>query len=214
MGVSLGGSAKHSVSHFFSPQHLTSAKLFRGLAIGIESKDVVDEAEKTNHRAFVTGAVIFSVCHIEAAINELYTSVSGDLPLTVGGRVDPKRALLTELWEVLEKYPTLTKYQVVLAACGCPVFEKDRDPYQATGLLIRVRNALIHYRPERSHALDEHKKLRDRLSNRFPDNRLAEPGCLWFPHLCLGAGCAAWAVATVESFMADFRGRLEIPMPR
>ena len=75
--------------------------------------------------------------------------------------------------------------------------------------LGKIRNALIHYRPEWDNEQKEHKKLKERLSGRFALNK--HGAGLWFPHQCLGAGCAAWATNQAESFMTDFCQRLGIP---
>jgi hypothetical protein len=90
-------------------------------------------------------------------------------------------------------------------------FEKGSEPFQGADGLVKMRNVLIHYRPEWDNELNEHKRVQDRVQGRFPLNPLADPGVLWFPDQCLGAGCADWAIKQAAEFVTEFCQRLGIP---
>lgn len=197
------------VKHNFSRQHLKAAKLFADLAAQIEKRENLSEGERSEHRAYISGAVVFAAAFLETSINELFLDCIDKNSNSLGSLSKRQVALLAELWEHVEQRSLLDKYQEALATCGSPSFEKGKDPYQGTEGLIRIRNALIHYKPEWDNELEEHKKLKSRLNGRFPLNRHGEG--LWFPHLCLGAGCAAWSTDQVEGFMKEFCQRLGIP---
>jgi len=120
--------------------------------------------------------------------------------------------ILAEFWKIVERNsPILNKYEIALVACGVQAFEKGQDPFQSVDSLIEIRNALIHYRPEPSDDLRAHKKIEERVKSRFQLNPLAGTGSLWFPHRCLGSGCASWAILKVERFMTEFCQKLSIP---
>jgi hypothetical protein len=197
------------VKHNFSRQHLKAAELFAGLAARIEARDELSEVERSEHRAYVTGAIVFAAAFLEASINELFLESIDKSPNSLGSLTDQQAALLAELWEHVEQQPVLGKYQVTLAACGKAAFEKGKDPYQGADGLLKIRNALIHYKPEWDNELEEHRKLKSRLDGRFTLNR--HGAGLWFPHQCLGAGCAAWAADQAGKFMTEFCQRLGIP---
>jgi hypothetical protein len=204
-------SASARVKHSFSRQHLVGARHLAELASAIEKNGASTEQEKTHHRAYVSGAVIFSVAFLEASINELYLEAIDKNANALSGLTPPQIEILAELWETTEQHSVLGKYQVALAACGKSRFEKGLEPYQAADGLVKVRNALIHYRPEWDDELEEHKKLYERLNGRFPLNTLAAAGSLWFPHLCMGAGCAQWATEQAANFATEFCARMDIP---
>ena len=77
--------------------------------------------------------------------------------------------------------------------------------------MVTLRNALVHYRPEWDDHLDVHQVVRDAVEGRFALNPLAGSKSLWFPHQCLGAGCAMWATDQVASLVKEVTNRLGIP---
>jgi len=209
--VRLIAKATTKMKHSFSRQHLAAARLFAQLATEIEARGEAEETTKKEHRAYVTGAVVFSVAFLEASINELYLEAVDGNKTSLPSLTDPQFTILTELWPIVEQQQILGKYQTVLAACGLHRFDKGAEPFQGVDNLVKIRNVLIHYRPEWDDELVEHKKIQDRLSDKFELNPLAGPGTLWFPHQCLGSGCSRWAVEQVGQFMTEFCQRLEIP---
>lgn len=209
--MGMTGTVVARVKHSFSRQHLVAARHFASLAEQVELKAAATEQEKSEHRAYVTGAVVFSAAFLEASINEFYLEATEGNRTSLSSLTDQQMAILTELWENVEQHQVLNKYQIALVACGVQRFDRGVEPFQGADGLIKIRNALIHYRPEWDDELDEHKKIQDRIGRRFKPNPFAVPGNLWFPHQCLGAGCAKWAVAQAEQFMTDFCQRLRLP---
>jgi hypothetical protein len=205
--ASFSGRVKHS----FSRQHLVAARHFATLARANELAGATSEPALSEHRAYISAAVVFSAAFLEASINEFYLEAEDNNKTVLSGLTESHIAILAELWESVEPHTVLAKYQVALAVCGKERFAKGADPYQGTDGLVKVRNALIHYRPEWDDELEEHKKLQDRLRDRFAPNPLAASGSLWFPHLCMGAGCAEWAVKQAAEFSAEFCRRMGIP---
>jgi hypothetical protein len=69
-------------------------------------------------------------------------------------------------------------------------------------LLIRLRDALVHFKPENV-AADEIHKLEKQLGGKFAENRLMEgSGNPWWPSHGLGQGCSEWAVRSAKG-LAD-----------
>jgi hypothetical protein len=159
-------------------------------------------------------AVVMSVAALEAAINERY-SAAADNNLNIYKSIQPDRVkLLAELWEVTEMCSILKKYELALVACGAKSFDRGSEPYQSADDLVRLRNALVHFKPEWDDNLQNHAKLETRLRHKFIESELwkkSKGKRVWFPDRCLGAGCAAWSCQVVKDFNLEFSKRLDIP---
>jgi hypothetical protein len=200
-----------AIKHCFSRQHLVAARQFASQAASVEAKTALTETDRSEHRAYVTGAVVFSAAFLEASINELYLEAKDGPQQSLGGLSPQQISMLSAVWEVVEQHQVLGKYQIALELCGQSRFAAGAEPFQGTAALIKTRNALIHYKPEYDHELDVHKDLENRLMGRFNLNPHYGPGNLWFPHRCLSAGCAQWVTDQAATFMTDFCQRLGIP---
>ena len=160
---------------------------------------------------YALGAVILSVAAIEAGINETYLTMADNVGRAVQQLPADKVRLLAILWDQVEPFPTLKKYQIALVACGQRPFDPGLEPYQSAQDLTRVRNALIHFKPEWDNDSGDHAKLEARLKNRFQETQTwkrAKGARKWFPDRCLGAGCAEWACNTAKSLHDEFCKRL------
>jgi hypothetical protein len=209
---SSGFSVTAGVKHNFSKQHFAAARFFASEARAVEAASTApDELVKTKHRAHVTAAILSSVAFLEASINELYLSAR-DRDSTVLPTFDT--ALFQRFglfWEQVETFPILKKYQLALLLAGKDPLDRGASPYQDGESLVKLRDCLIHYKPEWDDETRQHQKLENRLKKRFDLNPYAAKGSLWFPHQCLGAGCAEWAVATTRAFSDEFCAQLAIP---
>jgi len=203
--------------HNFARQHIEAASYFAECSAKVEDQLLVtkgqDKTPKLGHRAYVVGAVVSAVMGLETCINEIYLDACDMNKQKLTGLSEQEMLLLAEWWPHLEKLRsnTLLKYQHALLIVGKKPMSKGENLYQDTDSLIRLRNALTHYRPEWEDSLDVHADLRDRLRGRFVLNRLTTASHLWFPHQCLGDGCARWAVKTAREFVSTFCDRLGIP---
>jgi hypothetical protein len=205
-------SASAGVKHNFSKQHLRAATLFADDAQKCEAMTKQpDEEHRSRHRACVTAAVLSAVAFLEASVNELYLSAV-DQDLTNLPTFDHKLfQLFGQFWENVEKYPILQKYQIALLLAGKDRFNPGVQPYQNTESLIKLRDTLVHYKPEWDNEAGQHQKLEKRLrSCKFALSPYADTGRLWFPHQCLGAGCAQWSVVTARDFSDEFCNQLGI----
>jgi hypothetical protein len=100
---------------------------------------------------------------------------------------------MRRLWkgpDNIERISVLTKYQVALTAAGKPLMEPGTLPYQDAAFLVKLRDRLMHYKPQWQG--DDPHELEKKLRNKFLVNQLVPSGP-WYPNQCLGAGCAQWA---------------------
>jgi hypothetical protein len=207
--------AKAAVKHNFSKQHLKAATYFAKRAAEIETAATLttqlSEEIRSQHRAYVTGAIFSAVAALESSINELYLEAQDRNPHTLKGLDPEKIALLGQFWPEIDGYSILHKYQTALLIISAGNLDKGQSPYQNADSLIKLRNALVHYKPEWDNELDIHKKIETRLRNKFNECAFADQHVLWFPHKCLGSGCAKWSVGTITAFMHEFCQRAQIP---
>jgi hypothetical protein len=210
MGFETSASVKTNLSGYFA----SSSALFSRKAHVLEGLDPagVSEMIRMEHRSYAIGAVIAAASYLEAAINELYLEAVDRNRNTF----PPERLRLAELmshvWEDVEQMTVLAKYQVALTLAEVQPYPKGENPHQAVDGLLRLRNALVHYKPEWDTELEEHRRLEERLGKRFKQSRLSSPRQAFFPHRCLGHGCAAWATTTALGFYRDFMVRLGLNM--
>lgn len=95
----------------------------------------------------------------------------------------------------------LEKWQLMLIVSGHEPLDRGAAPYQDAELVRRLRNVIVHFRPEDVPAGDAPHRLRQQLEHKFPENRLMEgSGNPWWPSHCLGHGCAEWAAQSALTF--------------
>lgn len=201
-----------SIEHSFQREHLLAAGYFVAMAKRIESRGAaaVGQEGMTRHRACVTGAIVSSVAFLESSINELYLEFerAGD-----DGSPIPTRAhtQLETLWPTAEGAPLMLRYKVALQSVDAERFNERRSTYKNVERLLELRDALVHHQPERHDERQRHQSLQRRLRTCFSPNTLLGPRARWFPDLCLGAGCATWALKSAEAFSNEFSARMGIP---
>lgn len=194
-------------------QHLLAARQFAANARVLEQRGTerVSQAGLDRHRAYVSAAILASVAFLEASINELYLDLQEFEPSDGAQPLSRLLARLPEVWPAAERSPVLHRYQLALALADAERFDQAQPPYADAECLIQLRDALVHQQPDADDGRARRRRLERRLSERFAPNALARPGSPWFPHRCLGAGCADWAVHTAESFSDAFCQRMSIP---
>ena len=93
---------------------------------------------------------------------------------------------------------------------GHETFDAGSEPLQSAALTIKLRNLLIHFKPETISVINA-PKLESQLVNKFPQNSLmAGSGNPFFPDKCLGAGCVNWTVQSAKGFADETFRRLAL----
>jgi len=204
--------ASASLKHSFSRQHLFAAKYFARRSADIEASLAnPSEEEKTQHRAYVTGAILSAIAYLESSVNEFYLEAVDNNRNTLGSLSASVVSSLASTWPRVESLAILDKFEEALNIASVAPFNKGNYLFQDAASLAKLRNALVHYKPEWDDQAIVHSNLEQRLVGRFKTNPFTPSGSLWFPHQCLGAGCASWSVGTATSFMDEFCTRMAIP---
>ena len=79
---------------------------------------------------------------------------------------------------------------------------------QTVGVIIRLRNDLVHFKPKTSWSDEEHH-LQQALQPRIGENPLTNTSP-WFPHQVLTPKCARVAYDAVIAFGKEWRDRMGI----
>lgn len=121
-------------------------------------------------------------------------------------------AMKTEHWrQVFRHGPKNVKYEIALGLAEKEPLDHGVVIYQDVRLLIKLRNALIHYEPMSSTSTAESsRKLEQKFQSKFLLNPLTGRKTPFFPERCLGHGCAKWAVKSSVKFVDHCLSTLEI----
>jgi hypothetical protein len=200
---------------YFSSYHLWAAQHFARCAEEIENEPGETPRFDIKHRANVTGAVLSATAFVEAAVNELFKDVVDGHESYISVVDDGSRKLIKAFWELTEErnrspFSILDKYQIVLTFCREEQFPAGAQPYQDADLAIKLRNELMHYKPESYGGETQHKFFKQ-LPTKFADNPLmAGSGNPYFPDKCLGSPCAKWVIQAAQALADTFFERLKL----
>jgi hypothetical protein len=212
------GTPRISVRDYLANQHLWNARREAWLCRKREDKILTKNGVDRPHRSHAMAAVLSAVAFLEAIVNEVWQDAADSGPgqhRFHGDRI-PENALATmrELWNGKENaeraMSTLSKFQIALVCAGHDRMDRGTEPYQSVDVLIDLRNALGHFKPQWWHddgtgTANYIAALRDKLKGRENRQPIGNP---WYPNKVLGAGCADWACDSAIAFARDWYGRM------
>lgn len=212
-GVGLALSATPTARSYFSSWYLRTARRMADQAHSIENSSGDWPSDGMEILELVTTAVIQSSTFLEAMINELFADAYDQHGLSGVGYLAPLdtkaiRLMATYWGESGGRDRTLAKYQLALSFADAPLLDIGCEPYQSADLLRKLRNRLIHYRPE-SIRPDTVAPLERALTRKYPSSRLDTKGS-WWPNRALSGGCARWACDSAHALADEFSSRMGI----
>lgn len=107
------------------------------------------------------------------------------------------------VWESFERASILDKFQLALVLRSKQKLNRGDIAWQEAALLIELRNALTHFKPEWSDEADRHDKLSRRLASTLAPSMFL-PGEVLFPRSWASASTAEWSVSAVVRFVQAF----------
>jgi hypothetical protein len=151
------------------------------------------------------GVATLTVACLESYANELY--VKG---LIITPALNPAAA--QEIAELIDRESILRKYSTALVVRVGKPLDRGIEPVQNADTLIKLRNAVVHFRPEWSHEQDKHDKLSKILQHKF------EPSAFFrnqpmFPLAWASHGFAVWALQTTVTFLEHFYSEAGVECP-
>jgi hypothetical protein len=182
----------------FAIPNLRAASHFALSAAKIERKHFGEQLSSfyDEIRYNVLASVLLSVASLEANINELLAD-KGNIP---GINTSAEEVVV----ELLEQSSILDKYQSFLRLRGFKVMDGGSEPFQSAAVLVRLRNSLVHFKPEWHDEQNHHARIGSNLLGKFELSPFFKASDVVFPERSMSAGCANWAVCTALSFMKTF----------
>lgn len=195
-----------SMRHYFSTNFLWTALRMSRLVGELERADGRRPRFDMAHRSYAASSVIASATFLEAAVSELFQDAHDGHGLRDDGYLASLSAeavaTMAKVWRTTDSgkgLEPLDKWQRLLECCGHERLDLGASPAQDAALLIRLRNSLVHFKPE-SIAADGKHELEKRLRHKFVDNQLVKgAGNPWWPSHGLGHGCSEWAVRSARA---------------
>ncbi len=184
-------------------------------AFAIEALDpeTVSQDQIVAYTGFVIGAIVETVTALEAQSWEVLSWGPGHHRGTQA-EYQAARELLAPIAAVVDRQPVLERYAIVLHLLGRPAMDPSVQPWQDALLLVRLRNALVHYKAKPGRELAREKLIQTLDDQRLADPPFHNPGLDYFPMRCLSASRAAWAVETGMAFLDRFAELLGGGNPR
>jgi len=190
----------------FAVQHMIAAASFSRMCgqIEIANRDKPLGEFFNDQIGAVSATVMLATASLESNVNEYLCEPEQVFPNLLG----ESPHLLVQL---LEQNSILEKYQAVLSFRGIAEYPAGEPPYQDVDALIKLRNALVHFKPEWHDEQELHRKIEGRLKGRFEINPAIGDNGVFFPQQCMSYGCTRWVVQTSLDFMRDFSERSGLP---
>lgn len=178
--------------------HLFAACRFSARILEIEgiykSQSVGAFWEEILHNAL--GVATLTAACLECYANEFYFEGS----ILANTLNSPATSAIADL---IDKESVLRKYEVALAIRSGKTLPYGDLVIQNVDALIKLRNAVVHFRPEWFAEPGAHERLSRRLNQKFDPSPFLSGEPL-FPSAWASASFASWALATVVEFLDYF----------
>jgi hypothetical protein len=189
-----------AVQHLLAAAHYsrevgTIEKQYRGQQFGAFWEGIL-------HRAIA--CILTTVASLEAYANELFSDREKIFP-------EYSAELLDNLWETYEQKPILEKFAFALLLLHKPELDRGARPYQDVKVLIELRNALTHFKPEWMNEAEEHAKISAKLKDKIQGSSFLLGSELLFPRRWASHSCTAWAICSTLDFARAFEQLAGLP---
>jgi hypothetical protein len=154
--------------------HFSVYHLIAGIEFALRSRGLEYDGNPANegvNRSHVLAAVVSAVGFLEATINEFFLLAADD-SAQLFGYTRSDIAALKAVWdENTERLNILQKYQLALAVCMRPAFDKGVNPYQDAATVVTLRNTIVHYK-EGWRLFGQELAIERQLKGKFRENPL------------------------------------------
>lgn len=193
------------VRYCFTVQFLRASAHFAQQAVAIEAAHCVDPGEqvRSEHRGLVTASIMQSVAAIETEIADVLLHGPGN---HLGSDKTDQQALqfLKPLADVIDREDALSRYRCVLHLLKKPSLKEGHQPWQDAATLVKLRNEVTHYKSKWGQEMTQQRLFQRLQQLQHPRPPFINEGQNFFPHQCLSAACAGWAVTTAVAFIDEF----------
>jgi hypothetical protein len=112
--------------------------------------------------------------------------------------------------ETYERKTTLEKFEFALLLSEKQGINKGATPYQDVKIVVELRNALVHFKPEWDTQADRHQKLSKKLKSKFRPSPFLNDELI-FPRRWATHGCTSWGVRSCLKFAVEFERLSNLP---
>ena len=148
------------------------------------------------------GVAALTVAALESYANEMYFE---------GAVLKPGlNSAAAELAEVVDKEGILRKYAIALSIAAGKRLNMGIASTQNADALIRLRNAVLHFRPEWFDEQDKHDKLSKVLHHKFKPSPFL-PNEPIFPRAWASHSFTVWALQSTVAFIEHFHSEAGLP---
>ena len=151
------------------------------------------------------GVVTLSVAALECYANELWFEHAPARP-------DMNEAAAEKISELIDRESVLTKYSLALSLHTGKSLELGCPAVQNVDALIKLRNGVVHFRPEWFGAQAKHEKLSKQLNGRFASSQFF-PNEPLFPRAWATEDFACWAIRSTVNFIDHFYSEAGLSSP-
>lgn len=196
----------------FTGQFLEASSIFvrRLRAIETSASPEVDEETRREHMGLVCTVIMQCAAALETEAHEICMHGPGSY-LGTGGTDKHARDFLSPVGEIIDRLRPLYRFDMILHLLEKPSLEKGSHPYQSAALVVRLRNELVHYKSRWGVDMESNKlhAALQLLQHKPPP--FIDRNSSFFPHLCLSADCAAWALKSTVAFLENVYESLGVP---
>lgn len=198
----------------FTAQFLMAATMHTRSARDIETKELINvtEDDRMTHRGHVVAAIMQSTASLESEIWEVMAHGPGH-HLGSNGIDQSALNFLSPLAELIDRQDVLSRYESVLHLLRKPVISRGAPTWEQAALVVKLRNEIVHYKSKWGSDLERSTFLSTLHQLKHAVPPFIAAGTNFFPHLCLSADCASWAVATCVNFIDAFYDKTGITSP-
>ncbi len=209
-----GHSIEMQLRYNFTFNFLVGAASLTKMSLEIENKGKSStDHEQLQHKSFVAGAIMQSVAALESEVWSLLYHGPGHHLGSDGLDKDAKDTL-SIVADTFERESVLTKYDLILQLIRRKKLDLGIQPMQDLGLIINLRNELIHFKSLWTNEL-ERKKIFKLLEEKDSTPPPYKPNGYqnFFPYICLTYRRAKWTLDTVVTFIEYYYKQLGIKSP-
>jgi hypothetical protein len=196
----------------FTTQFLAASANFvrRAREIEASADSNTDEQTRCEHRGLICSVIMQCAAALETETHEICVHAPGT-HLGSDRTNLPARDFLLPIADIVDDQRTLSRFDLILHLLQRPSLNKGNNPYQGAELVVRLRNEIIHYKSRWGAEMEKSKLMTALQSLGHKPAPFTDPSMNFFPHRCLSADCAAWALSSVVAFLDAFYVALGVP---
>jgi hypothetical protein len=196
----------------FVGQHLRASAAFVRRIRDIErlAPDQLNETIVCEHRGLVCAVIFQCAAALETEAHEACVYGPGSY-LGSNGTDQEAQRFLSPIADVVDDQETVARFNFILHVLHRQALDKGSEPYQSAALVVRLRNELVHYKSRWGAEMESCKLYRalEAMGHLAPP--FVSETTNFFPHRCLNADCAAWALRSAVALLEAFYEALGVP---